>query len=141
MVNSGKSPKPTSILSLLYGSSGSSDSRLSDNNESTETKSSSLVSVTAPICSVSSMSSPISYGASVEDIKKAFCKALAGGDMELEKFKNILDVLNNRGCFLNSHGSCEDGFVLYGGACIPAAICTQTDPVSGECTSIDPITP
>jgi len=87
---------------------------------------------------LNSASSQIVYGTSIAEIKEAFCKAYS--ENKLEEFKDILDVLNNRGCFLDAHGNCEEGFVLYDRACIPASTCTQTDS-NGECVSIDPITP
>jgi len=87
---------------------------------------------------LNSTSSQITYGTSVPEIQEAFCKALS--EDKLEELKDILDILNNRGCFLNAHGNCETGFVLYDGACIPTDICTQTDS-NGVCISIDSNTP
>jgi len=82
--------------------------------------------------------SPVAYRSSMQDIQDGFCKAL--DENRLEEFKDILDFLNNRGCFLDAHGDCEKGFVLYDGACIPTDTCTATDS-AGECISIETSTP
>ena len=67
---------------------------------------------------LNSMSSPV-YGSSVEEIQLALCKAINKG--KVEEYKDILDALNNRGCFLDAHGDCaEPNFVLAAGVCIPA---------------------
>ena len=65
-------------------------------------------------------SSPMSYGSTVNDIQTGLCKAIADGKMV--EFKDILDDLNNRGCFLNAKGECADGYVFHEAACIPAGM-------------------
>jgi hypothetical protein len=82
-----------------------------------------------------SLSSPTVYGSSVQDIQDGWCKAYAEG--KLEEYKDILDTLNNRGCFLNAHGECNTGFVLYQGACIPTTECSSINPSTGECESLN----
>ena len=55
------------------------------------------------------LSSPV-YGSTIEEIKEGMCKAIAENKVEI--YKDILDDLNNRGCFLDAHGECEHpGFV------------------------------
>ena len=62
---------------------------------------------------------PAIYGSSVQDIKAGLCKAY--DENKMIEFKDILDALNNRGCFLDASGDCVDAFVSPDGtSCIPA---------------------
>lgn len=74
---------------------------------------------------LNALSSPI-YGSTVAEIQDGMCKAIEDG--KVFEYKDILDALNSRGCFLNAHGNCEDGFIYLDdvGGCIPACNSGET---------------
>lgn len=64
-------------------------------------------------------SSSIAYGASLQDVVRAYAMARKGL-VTPEVLKDVFDNMNNRGCPINAHGECEDGYTKnQTGECIP----------------------